>query len=221
MARRRATGPFSEPAFRSIGSVPARVGRRANRGNVLRKILLGAIGAFCFLAAPAQAALDGTSIAVDYRFPELATVYPFASPSVSPFLVGPGVESVINVEEVTFIGVDFTDLGLTLTFTTVLDAPTWNMVPFNGLVFTGSGFGDLVGARLLPGTSFGSGSFTQDRITLAGNQLRLNWAGVPYGNGQQLHIAFAVPEPATWALLIAGFGAVGIAVRRRHPTASA
>jgi hypothetical protein len=30
----------------------------------------------------------------------------------------------------------------------------------------------------------------------------------------------AVPEPATWAMMLAGFGAVGAAVRRRRPTAA-
>jgi hypothetical protein len=31
----------------------------------------------------------------------------------------------------------------------------------------------------------------------------------------------AIPEPATWAMLIAGFGLVGVAARRRRPVASA
>lgn len=30
-------------------------------------------------------------------------------------------------------------------------------------------------------------------------------------------VAAAVPEPATWALLLLGFGGVGVALRRRHP----
>jgi hypothetical protein len=30
----------------------------------------------------------------------------------------------------------------------------------------------------------------------------------------------AVPEPATWALMILGFGAVGVAMRRRHSVAA-
>lgn len=32
---------------------------------------------------------------------------------------------------------------------------------------------------------------------------------------------FAVPEPATWAMLVAGFGLVGFGMRRRRPTAVA
>ena len=32
--------------------------------------------------------------------------------------------------------------------------------------------------------------------------------------------AAAVPEPVTWALLIAGFGMVGVGMRRRRPVAA-
>lgn len=39
--------------------------------------------------------------------------------------------------------------------------------------------------------------------------------GASAGNGQVLRIA-AVPEPGTWAMMIAGFGLVGAAMRRRQ-----
>jgi hypothetical protein len=175
------------------------------------------------LATPAFAGLDGASVSVDYRFPDLATVYGGATPSVSPFVVGAGVETVVNVEGVTFISADFTDLGLTLTFDTVLGAPTWNTVPFNGLVFTSSAFAGLTGATVLGSTTFGSPLFDASRLTLTGSELRLNWNGISYADGQQLHIAFTdgvIPEPATWAMMIAGFGLVGAAMRRRAPAAA-
>jgi hypothetical protein len=40
--------------------------------------------------------------------------------------------------------------------------------------------------------------------------------GVPAGLGVRLDTAAAVPEPATWAMMIIGFGAVGSAMRRRR-----
>nr|WP_235977292.1 PEPxxWA-CTERM sorting domain-containing protein [Sandaracinobacteroides hominis] len=92
------------------------------------------------VAAPAQAGLNGTTVSAVYNFPNYGDDYPFASESPGSFIVGAGVESTVNVEDVTFITVDFTDNGLT--------------------------------------------------------------------------------EPATWAMLIAGFGLVGGALRRRRPVAT-
>ena len=179
---------------------------------------LAAIAVLAF-STPAFAALDGTSASVAYNFPDLGTVYGGASPSVSPFVIGAGVESVVDVEGVTFISIDFTDLGLSLVFNTQLQNPIWNNTAFNGLVFTGSGFSGLSSATLLGSSTFGGGQFTQGDITLVGDQLQLNWAGAPYLDGQRIDISFAaggVPEPVTWAMLIAGFGLVGATLRRRR-----
>ena len=58
-------------------------------------------------------------------------------------------------------------------------------------------------ARDRPGTTF------------AGNTLFINdWAASAPGDNIRV-ITAAVPEPATWAMLIAGFGMVGFAARRR------
>lgn len=188
----------------------------------MNSLHLAALAALAF-STPALAALDGTSATVEYRFPDLGTVYVGAEPSVSPFVIGAGVESVVNVEGVTWISVDFTDLGLSLTFNTVLNSPIWTGTAFNGLVFSGSGFSGLTSATLLDSTTFGAGAFTQAGITLVGDQLQLNWSGLSYLDGQRLDIAFtagAIPEPATWAMLIAGFGLVGASLRRRRAVAA-
>lgn len=39
-------------------------------------------------------------------------------------------------------------------------------------------------------------------------------------SANNLVLAAAIPEPATWAMLIAGFGLVGVAARRRRPAAA-
>ncbi len=190
----------------------------------LRLAALAAVSASTLIfATPALAGLDGTSATVAYNFPTFDEEYPFGVPSVSPFVIGAGTESVVNVEGVTWISVDFTDLGLTLTFNTQHSNPTWTDTAFNGLVFTGSGFETITGLTILEST-FGASNPGALNFSLVGNQLRLDWGGVPYGDGQVLNLGFsnlhgdpAVPEPATWAMFIAGFGLVGTALRRRTP----
>jgi PEP-CTERM motif len=59
---------------------------------------------------------------------------------------------------------------------------------------------------LLP-ASFGSGNF------------RLSFSGTTSGGGGEggtLSFFAAVPEPSTWALMLFGFGAMGVALRRRR-----
>ncbi len=51
-----------------------------------------------------------------------------------------------------------------------------------------------------------------------GNAFSVNFSGQRYAAGDKVTINFAsgVPEPATWAMMILGFGVAGAAVRRRH-----
>jgi hypothetical protein len=177
-------------------------------------IRLFAVSAALVFCSPAGAAtLTGSTMDVSYRFPDVATVYPFGTPSVSPFVVGAGVETIVNVEDVTFISADFGASSALITFNTVLTNPTWNSVSFNGLLFGGAGVGKIASATILSTTMAG---FDDSRILLSGGQLGFNWNGLSYVDGTSIEVGFTlVPEPATWAMLIAGFGLVGTAVRRR------
>lgn len=170
-------------------------------------------------AAPAHAALNGSTVSVEYQFPDPGQVYPLGTATPPVFVVGAGVESVMDVEGVTFISIDFSDTGLNLLFNTQLSGPTWSDYPFNGLVFTSDAFLGLADIFIDPSSSFGAANPGQRIFTFSGNQLRLDWGGVSYADGDTLSLQFggAVPEPATWAMFIAGFGLVGAAIRRRQP----
>lgn len=188
-----------------------------NRIPVAALAALAIVGAF---AVPASAAVNlaGETVAVEYRFPDTASVYPAATPSSPVFVIGAGTESTVNVEGVTFIDVDFGAATLDLVFNTVLTSPTWNMVPFNGLVFTGPGLAQITGWTVNPTTSFGGGGFDASRVTRVGNELRLNWNGLTYHDGEVINLSFTgagVPEPATWAFMILGLGLVGVAYRHQ------
>ncbi len=60
----------------------------------------------------------------------------------------------------------------------------------------------------------GPGSYT---FSLTGDGA----GGLPAGVGVRLDTVAGIPEPATWALLISGFGMVGFAARRRRALATA
>ena len=81
---------------------------------------------------------------------------------------------------------------------------------------TGSGTITYVGGpthaiTLLPG-SLGAGSY---HLTFSGNS--------PSGGSESGNLTFrlAVPEPGTWALMLLGFGGIGLAMRRRRRPALA
>ncbi|TRW15286.1 PEP-CTERM sorting domain-containing protein [Glacieibacterium frigidum] len=72
----------------------------------------------------------------------------------------------------------------------------------NGVaVFSNAAFTPVFGSQLL----FGDGTFLGN----ADGRIR----SLEFSSG-------AVPEPASWALMIAGFGAVGVAARRRRVAAA-
>ncbi len=82
-----------------------------------------------------------------------------------------------------------------------------------GQGFWGNGVFTIVGNSISAGEAHGviqfTGVFTS--LTLTTNNVE-NWSGLTIGS--------AIPEPASWAMLIAGFGLVGAAARRRRPVAA-
>lgn len=79
----------------------------------------------------------------------------------------------------------------------------------------GNAFYTMTGSQFLPGANGTVGS----RITLASSDagiygLRL-FSSAPAFEVDNVNFAAAVPEPATWAMMILGFGLVGAAMRRR------
>jgi hypothetical protein len=112
---------------------------------------------------------------------------------------------------------------------------------FGSGVFTGAttGTGDLVGIQVLHGepsgfvfvpTSYGSDSRLSDTATYAGQTFsslgatpgKYEWTWGPGANQTfTLEIGNAVPEPSTWAMMIAGFGLLGLLGYRKTRSALA
>lgn len=133
----------------------------------------------------------------------------------------------------------FSDSGLTnpftetLTFTTatngtvsinvgtIATGPT-NDTDFTSVFLSGTGLvgnilipqvlGDPNEIRALAGFALDAGNFT---LTFEGTPGTENGS---FGGTVAFLAAPAVPEPATWAMMLLGFGAVGFSIRRKRPS---
>ena len=172
-------------------------------------------------ATSAHAGFVGRTLNATYFDSGLVTPYPLATATPPTFTVGvpAAVETVVDVEGVTQITVDFTDTSLRFDFTTTLSGPAWRTEPFNGLVFdrlAGSAL-SLTSAIIDPSSTFAG--FDASRVGWDDNQLRINWSGLSYVNGTSLLINFtsaptSVPEPGSLALL--GLALAGLAYSTRQ-----
>ena len=173
------------------------------------KIALLASAIALAVAAPASAAINiGDILNVEYRFSDLSTVFAttgnFVYTGAGQTVVSAGITSVIlGTNSVTFsnnqnlIGASFT--------TAANNGPVLTNVT-NGSAFSG----------------WTVTSFTQPYTSavLSGSAIGVNFSGQVY-NGGTVTISGAVPEVSTWTMMIAGFGMIGFAARRRKVAVAA
>ncbi len=186
----------------------------------MRKLLKIAALLACGVAAlPAHASgFDGSTIAFQMIFPDLSS--PYSTQQIA--VVGAGVE--FPNDSVGFYGADLG--GTTLTLIDLvggLNTPA----SFNGVAF--SDIGNSLAA--ITGVSFVSGGFAGEQpvLTFDADHIFLNFQGISQatapGTSYTYAVSFAdsaVPEPASWAMMIGGFGVAGAAMRtRRRKTALA
>ncbi len=184
---------------------------------VLVVVMFAAANTLLCGGRPAEAGLLGKTLDAVYYYPDLGTPYSQASFTPSSFVVGPGQETVGDVEGVTQLLTDFSDTMLTITLTTTLTTPTWSVAPFNGIVFTSPGLLGIIGASVDPATTMAG--FDDSRVSFNADQILVDWNGLSYVDGTVVKIDFefaAVPEPASLTLLGAALTGMGWAFRRRR-----
>ena len=155
------------------------------------------------------------------------------------FLQTPGLGDFLNPNNES-ISLNVADTGITralLAGEGFTPGTTADSDPFYNLTLTFNGGQTLTGKytpttnTFLGGTSIASGSKTYSLIEFSyrrflGDAVQANVA-TPGGDGNDyvgnfriegVAVTGAVPEPATWGLMIVGFGMVGAAARRRNRT---
>nr|WP_235977402.1 PEPxxWA-CTERM sorting domain-containing protein [Sandaracinobacteroides hominis] len=104
---------------------------------------------------------------------------------------------------------------------TVLGAPSTNMIISFACFADPLGRGGNFSAAILP-LGDPSDDTCDDYGQLGNNSPKVYTLGIPtIKDGRIIFTAPGVPEPDTWAMLIAGFGLVGLSMRRRRPMAAA
>lgn len=99
---------------------------------------------------------------------------------------------------------------------------------YDGLNGTGNVLGQLdlsINGGSCPGYNAGFCPFSAAGVNFSGTAKSIGFAGVAnqiafddvtFGSATPGNPSSAVPEPATWAMMIAGFGMVGVAFRRKR-----
>jgi PEP-CTERM motif len=175
-----------------------------------------AIGSFVSSPAGAVAVLTGSTVSAQGFFPDLIT--PF-SPPTAPVVVGGGVEIPggtitpgrafgfdVSATQIEYFAAENNHYG---------DAGPGG---FNGFVLTFAGAPTITSITLN-----GATNLTPVAFSSTGNTVTLNYNDqvVALDSITVLDVSFAsatVPEPATWMTLLAGFGLLGFATRRRPVT---
>lgn len=185
---------------------------------LLSRAAVGLLGTL--LGAAAHAGFVGITLNAYYGYATIDTPYAFATATPSTFTAADaGVDTTVNVENVTTLTVDFSDNSVRIVFNTILSAPTWNAAPFNGLVFNAvaPSLIDFTSAAIDPTTTLAG--FDSARVVLEAGRVAFNWNGLSYSDGTVLQVNFAdprqVPEPGTLALAGALLGLLALGTRRR------
>ncbi len=178
------------------------------------KTVVGSVIAGLVLAGPAQAGLLGHMVTVDGRYGNYLP---------GDYTATAGTKTVTSAIEYPVYslmgwgaGFDLGDHQIRVLYPFDLDGPFSSLNSFNGFTFSFSGV-------TLRGASIDKASmFAPVGISLTANTVTLNYAGVfvPMQSASIIDLTFAggstVPEPASWALFITGFGLTGAALRRRR-----
>ena len=159
-------------------------------------------------SAPASAALlDGQTIQLTYVFPDSSTNFegPFDyTVGTSPDRVFFGLVSA-NVSD--------TNITASMDFSGSFNNTSFNGIRLHDFYGTVASF-----TSAFVNVSSNVAGFDNSRVTFDADNVYLNFRGLNVSGHNVFSVDInggAVPEPATWAMMIIGFGAAGSMIRRR------
>lgn len=172
-------------------------------------------------AAPALAGpLDGASVHSQYLFPSVDSQYEdydnttvTGATQLTDHLGGvPGIRLLASGSNLT---ASFAD--------DIYGATYWTPADFNGFeVFDDTNTAGAITSVTINGATNMVG-FDSSRISFDADHIFINWQGLSFDNSTvvslDLNGSSAAPEPASWALMLGGFGAIGGAMRSRRKAA--
>jgi hypothetical protein len=185
----------------------------------VRKLLLqaGVVAA----AIGGAAAANATDYGVGFNGPE----YFLITPSNTDIFTAPVINAVFGIN---YSGVSSFDDTINFTIpqngfgtgsvTSTFVFNTSNLLTFSSILFNGTPLD-------ITSTPTSSGASIAVPITIFANQLNtIQFVGSVTGSagfsGTAQFVAAAVPEPATWAMMVVGFGVIGAACRRSRATST-
>ena len=103
----------------------------------MRRTNMAAIAALLMtvIVGESRADLLAKTLEATFYYPNASTPYAMASFAPQAFVVGQGLETTGNVENLTKLLTDFEADRLIITFNTIADHPVWSTAAFNGVEF--------------------------------------------------------------------------------------
>jgi len=183
----------------------------------MRKLYLStlAVSAIVLGATAANATFTGATVNYQYYYPNVSS--PYSGAANGNYVVGPGVE----ISDVA-AGHATMDISAANIYIDFLDGPdTWTASSYNGWILsdTSNNLATILGVTIDPATNMAG--FSLSNVSFDADSISINWAGLSFDPNTvvSLNVVFAdsaVPEPSTWAMMLLGFGSIGVALRRRR-----
>jgi hypothetical protein len=181
--------------------------------------ILMSVSALAF-ASPALAAAVYNSGTVQFQYYAYGGAY---SGGGSPTnFAAPGSASFFNYFDVAVSGnqIVYTYTGDATWSSSSISLNTGGLLVDNGsVIYSVSGIPSITSVTLNALSQLGSSGFSASNVTWNSGAVAVTWQNQHFAVGNTVILDVnggAVPEPASWALMITGFGLAGAAMRRRQ-----